>query len=566
MMKEFFQKFFRDLLEEGSHDLYNERQLRLKNMRQANLARLAFFLCGGTILLTLIDETNLWRHADSRRLFYSLYGFYIFTLILFNQLSRHFPERIGPLSNGICDAVLLLAGGILLTRSDTWNMLAVILFASAVLTARTLDNREGRRFALTFGLMLFCSYFLDVYLDYKFIIKYKVGYLGTLTSQLGRFFEVVFISSGEVLMLIMVSRLSNQTRESRWEARQNSRKAERLQALNNAILENISTALLVVDKEANILTMNRSASQLLNAASYEHDDKLIKLSSALAKRFGKWQEMKLQNPQPLEFSGDEYNVQFNQLGGADQVLIQLESVLESMKRVRETRLQALGRLSASIAHEVRNPLSIINGSADLILENLEEPALIENMAGRITKNSGRINNIIGNMLEFFKRGPVQSEALQLNNFLREVAEEARLNQLLASAYIRLELQETEKYLVYFDRVQLRQVVDNLLTNCVRHCGRDDPIITIYTRRGLGERTLYLDISDNGVGVAPADEDRIFEPFYSSQKSVGHGLGLYLVRELCLANQAQINYLRQPVGACFRVAMECFLDDNAAGVA
>ena len=99
-----------------------------------------------------------------------------------------------------------------------------------------------------------------------------------------------------------------------------------------------------------------------------------------------------------------------------------------------------------------------------------------------------------------------------------------------------------------------------MLNAAKHARRDNVEITVRTRLGDVGRFLYIDIQDNGCGVAAEDEERIFEPFFS--KRHGTGLGLYLVREMCVANQAQIVYVRRESGACFRLTMERYLaSDN-----
>ena len=115
---------------------------------------------------------------------------------------------------------------------------------------------------------------------------------------------------------------------------------------------------------------------------------------------------------------------------------------------------------------------------------------------------------------------------------------------------------TKEYAVFFDAGHLEQILHNLMLNAVKHAGRDDVEITVRTRIGDVGRFLYIDIQDNGRGVAADDEERIFEPFFS--KRHGTGLGLYLVREMCVANQAQIVYVRKEIGACFRLTMERYL--------
>lgn len=536
-----------------------ELAYRLRLMRIFNGIRFIFVLVLVSALLGLADEINVWRHQGSRQVFFIIAAMYVVCLFAHSLLSVIYTGGRGLIiGNALLDLVFVAVMGVLLTRIESWNLLALILFCTAMLTVLTTNHNEGVVVGAFLSLMVVATYFLDIYFDYVYLIKYKNGLLNTISAKYGRIFEVLLLALAEGMIIGMMARLINQTRESQRSARLSSLRAEHLQTLNNAIIDHISLALLVVElEEGRILMMNRQANILLATDSYEHDNRLGRLSLPLAKRFGKWKEMRLHNEQPLEIGGQGYSVQFNHLD-EEKVLVQLENILENRNKIRENRLDSYSRLCSAIAHEVKNPLASVSGSAQFILES-ESLNECHSLGEKIYRNSKRISLIINDILNIFSSRATQKQLVKLNGFIREVIEETRMNADLSNIYIRLNIEESDGYSVYFDQNHLRQVMDNLLINCVKHCGRPDPIITIRTSRGLGERTLYLDIMDNGQGVAASDEERIFEPFYSSKSSPG--LGLYLVREICLSNQGQISYIRQPQGACFRVAMECYLEEE-----
>ena len=165
-------------------------------------------------------------------------------------------------------------------------------------------------------------------------------------------------------------------------------------------------------------------------------------------------------------------------------------------------------------------------------------------------------NGFADILNLFSDKPRNTKLIPLNPFLQAVISEARTNDETSRAKIRSDMDATKEYAVFFDAGHLEQILHNLMLNAVKHAGRDDVEITVRTRIGDVGRFLYIDIQDNGRGVGADDEERIFEPFFS--KRHGTGLGLYLVREMCVANQAQIVYVRKEIGACFRLTMERYL--------
>lgn len=127
--------------------------------------------------------------------------------------------------------------------------------------------------------------------------------------------------------------------------------------------------------------------------------------------------------------------------------------------------------------------------------------------------------------------------------------------------ILLETAASHGYAVYFDPGHLQQILHNLMLNAVKH--NRDRAITIILRTRLAQigRHLYIDVEDNGKGIASEDCERVFEPFFS--KDQGTGLGLYMVREMCMANRAQIVAVPKEGGACLRITTERYRAENGS---
>ncbi len=221
-------------------------------------------------------------------------------------------------------------------------------------------------------------------------------------------------------------------------------------------------------------------------------------------------------------------------------------------RVQQSKLASLGRLSASIAHEIRNPVGAMSHAAQLLAES---PGLTEHdlrMTEIIQTHSSRVSHIIDNVLQLSRRDLSRPERLDLKTWLDDFADE----------FVRtLELQEGEftigdipdDLVVRMDRGHLRQVLWNLCDNAVKYASETGGImVEIQGDRMSGQGRPYLEVLDCGLGVDPATADKIFEPFFTA-RSGGTGLGLYISRELCELNRATLLYLDRPGGgSIFRI--------------
>ena len=230
----------------------------------------------------------------------------------------------------------------------------------------------------------------------------------------------------------------------------------------------------------------------------------------------------------------------------------LEDTGEMQQQAQQLKLAALGRLSASIAHEIRNPLGAVSHAAQLLSESQNLDQGDARLTDIIHSHCQRMNSVIENVLELSRRRPPTPVRLTLSDFLDEFRTGFIESVEDAIIEIDVEPRDTE---VRVDKSQLEQALTALVENGTRYSKEagKDPYVRL--EGGMDRRTErpFLNVIDRGPGV-PADKlDKLFEPFFTTEAS-GTGLGLYISRELCEANQARLNYQPQPGGgSCFRIS-------------
>jgi two-component system sensor histidine kinase PilS (NtrC family) len=223
----------------------------------------------------------------------------------------------------------------------------------------------------------------------------------------------------------------------------------------------------------------------------------------------------------------------------------VEDMTRSREQAQQLKLAALGRLTANIAHEIRNPLSAISHASELLAEERRDPDR-RRLTRIILDNTVRLEQLVGDVLQLNRRDRVAAEPIALGTWLQ-----AFLGEFLANEGVPAErvVIEASRAWIAFDREHLRQVVWNLLRNAVRHA-RAEPGAVRFSARAFGDKVEFS-IRDNGPGVPAAVQGQLFEPFFTTD-SKGTGLGLYLARELCMANRALLEYVNQAAGAHFRI--------------
>lgn len=221
-------------------------------------------------------------------------------------------------------------------------------------------------------------------------------------------------------------------------------------------------------------------------------------------------------------------------GGDTVVMLEDQRLIE--ERAQQLKLASMGRLSASIAHEVRNPLAAIRHANSLLAERLDDPAQAR-LARIVEDNTVRIDRIVGDVLSIARRERAADEAIDVPAFLKGFLPEFVAASGADPRRISVRL-ETDRP-IRFDSNHLRQVLFNLLGNALRYASQDESAVLIEWREREPHR-LELKVADDGPGLPTEMLEHAFEPFFTTE-SRGTGLGLYLARELCNANAATIRY-------------------------
>ena len=326
--------------------------------------------------------------------------------------------------------------------------------------------------------------------------------------------------------------------------------------VNQLVIQDLHEGVLVVDKHGYIRQRNSYAERLLDLNPSAEKAPLLKLSACmpeLAARLATWQGDSSINFDLLRLAHSNALVRTRflpiQANSRNGVVIFLEDMGRIQAQLQQLKLAALGRLTANIAHEIRNPLSAINHAAELLeeeqLENNTDPRLVR----IICDNTRRLNKIVQDVLQLNRRNIAKPDLFDLYDFVQKFLEEfCHAEKIDGGAFV---LKNTNNHLISFDRDHLHQILWNLCRNAWRHCRQQNGSIRIEISASANENNVCLDIVDDGEGVDPQQVKQIFEPFFTTAVG-GTGLGLYIARELCETNQASLDYIENTGGGHFRI--------------
>ena len=363
---------------------------------------------------------------------------------------------------------------------------------------------------------------------------------------------------GVVLFAVALSLwpVANRLRESEALVRRQEVDLANLAQLSQYIVQHLRESILVVDSEDHIRLINESAAEILGDDKAYPDALLGEASPPLLYLLETWRQNEGQTgvfPQsePTFVSADGGRViraNFAPLGATTPapVIVFLEDTSLLAEKVQQSKLASLGRLSASIAHEIRNPVGAMSHAGQLLAESPNITSEDRRLTEIIRTNAERVSGIINNVLRLSKREQTHVEQLSLQAWCEEFHEE--FCETMQWPAERLRASGTSVDIeVRADPGQLRQIVWNLCENARKHGVRDstDQVIEIRYGRMSPTARPFLEVADRGPGVAPEHAERIFEPFFSGGR--GTGLGLFLARELAQTNGATLLYEARPEG-------------------
>jgi two-component system sensor histidine kinase PilS (NtrC family) len=371
--------------------------------------------------------------------------------------------------------------------------------------------------------------------------------VGLKTTQAG------LVGGGLFAVSLLAGELSARLAREEKAARGSLALARQQEQLNRLVIDEMQEGVLVVDRRGRVRAMNPAARTLLGAAEGE-------LSWQLRGR-GDWQPLVLALEQayrdgsateidvalPLE-SGVTRSLRLRlrftrQREGSEELCVLfVEDNRELLARTRQEKLAAMGRVSAGIAHEIRNPLAAIAQANALIAEDVAGMRA-EQLTRMVASNVQRLKRLVDDVTEVAPGVQPDTQALDVSELVHEICVDwVVVNGLEAGADSRFRLQiEAPELRALFDAEHLRRVLVNLLDNALRHADDGAGSVRVSLARA-GDDALDLVVRSAGAPVPPDVERHLFEPFFST-RSRGSGLGLYICRELCERHGARIEYRR-----------------------
>jgi two-component system sensor histidine kinase PilS (NtrC family) len=385
----------------------------------------------------------------------------------------------------------------------------------------------------------------------------------TVTQQLGGTTDINSYATAGLLGSVLfvtagaASFAAGRMRESEALVRQKDVDLANLAELSQYIVQHLRESLLVVDAADKIRLINESAAEILGDNHAVPGALVGEVSPRLLYSLSTWRQRDQGDQSPSSFvAADGARViqpHFAPLGAEPgPTLIFLEDTSLLAERVQQGKLAALGRLSASIAHEIRNPVGAMSHAGQLLAESVRIGPDERRLTDIIQNNSERVSTIINNVLQLSRREATKPARLLLGDWLEGFLEEFCETMQVRESQVGIH-EATEDLEVRFDPSHLHQVIWNLCDNAMKYGEARDGIgLEINLGRLNPSNRPFLEVSNRGQGIEPQAVDRIFEPFFTGRKG-GTGLGLFIARELCQLNRAILLYEpRNGDGSIFRV--------------
>lgn len=475
-------------------------------------------------------------------LFYGASGSYLISALIFGLMIRlRTPEyNIQIYTQILSDIVFITL--IMHASGGIQSGLATLIIISIAGGSIVIRGRHSLLFASVASLaILFEEYYNKlegIYLDGSSL---QAGILGVtfFTTAIITHFVAQHIRESEALALERGVDLANMSQ------------------LTEHIIQRMQTGIMVIDQYNKLRLINESAWHMLSMPSVVNNPYLAALSSELNESYKKWMNDSEVTAAPIQLSPEHPSLlpRFAQLSQEENsaTLIFLEDASAMSREAQQLQLAALGRLTASIAHEIRNPLGAISHAGQLLAESSNMDNADLRLTQIISDHSKRMNIIIENVMQLGRGNQSYPQLVELNHYLESFLGDFMSGNSCQRNDFNINTPQ-EEIQVRFDPGHLQQILTNLCENALRHSESNNEKFKIEFHAGISKNNKrpYLDIMDHGDGIDEVTAAHIFEPFYTTAET-GTGLGLYISRELAECNQAHLTLLKNvEEGSCFRL--------------
>ncbi len=501
-----------------------------------NIYRLSAALVLLGAVLVLGEDVPFGSHSRSAYL-YSNITYIIFGVLAFAPVLSRRPHFTGQLAVQICADILFLtlmmhfSGGI----GSGLGLLLLVSLAAVGLISRG-------RLTLFFAALATIAVLSQHTYEVAFLSGSSAQYAQAGLLSIG-FFATGWLAHSLAKRAVAIEAIVAQREVD----------LANLAQVNQLVIQDMQDGVLVVDGRGIIRQINSRAEAILGPLRRSSRDLLLQdYAPTLAARLEQWRRDPASGFDQLRtvHTHRPTAARFVQAGASRNlgVVIFLEDLTRVQQQAQQLKLASLGRLTANIAHEIRNPLSAINHATELLLE---ESALRSSSHARMLQiihdNSKRLDRMVQDVLKLNRRDRAVREEFDLGDYLETFAAEFSEIEKIATDTIRVEAQIEAT--ISFDRSHLNQIMWNLCRNALRYCQKKAGSIIISVRSGPRQGTVELSVIDDGMGIAESLRAHLFEPFFTTASS-GTGLGLYIAREICEANRATLEYVERPLGAQF----------------
>jgi two-component system sensor histidine kinase PilS (NtrC family) len=515
-----------------------QEQPSWKGLRLFSLYRIVI---AGLFLIAGISETEAQiLNVLNPELYLFASSLFLFTGLFLSLMARfHRPSfGIQVWSQAAADLVFLIL--LLHASGGIYSGIGVLLIVSVATISLLRPGIMALFYAAIASLVLLADQIYGYWIqDYS-----QPAYMGTGIHGL-TLFGIAFFAS----------RLSRWARTSEVLAEQRRIELQNMAQLNELIIDHMQSGVIVIDETDRVQLVNQTAWRLLGEPGIGNPTILDENAPEIRSSYLKWKNGELPDSITikLDHNNQELQLRFSRLAGAGHIntLVFLEDTAERKRAAQEMKLASLGRLTASIAHEIRNPLGAISHAAQLLDENPQLEQSDTRLVNIINDQSKRMNSLIKNILGISRREISQPERIELKTwleqFIAEFSQYHNFDQDLIT--LNIDPEDTE---VFFDNTQLHQVLWNLCSNAKKHACSTKKKGCLMLQGGQDGDYAYLDVIDEGPGIKLELQDKLFEPFFTTNAQ-GVGLGLYIAKETCENNAANLEYIAMPMGgSCFRI--------------
>ena len=522
------------------------RSLKLYNVYRMLIA-LMFVVTQG-----LISNGSLWQNLTGDLPSFLIFAYFTFSIIsaILTWFEKPALEVALPLQI-IIDVVFIVL--IMHTQGADQagtGLLLIIAIASASLIS------EGR-LALFYAAIATIGILLEQTYSAQFGDKSAGNYTNAVMLSLACFATAWLAYS-----------LAKRTQQSELLASQRGLDVKNLAQINALITHEMQDGVLVVDQHLHIKHHNIQAEALLGQDGENWTEKpLNEVSPEIANLMQNWLEESTLSPETTTASIQKITTQSRELrisflpisknrspeNRSQGAVIFLEDWSQMQTQAHQVKLAALGRLTANIAHEIRNPLSAISHANQLLQEEEDISPATMRMLQIISDNVQRLDQIIKDVLELNRRDRTNQEKIQLEGFIADFYSQFCAVEKIPEGCFKLTLKITDT-IISFDRRHLNQILWNLCKNGWRHSKQAKNSLELIVNI-LGKiQTVQIEVSDDGEGIPDSVSNHLFEPFFTTEKS-GTGLGLYIARELADANGAKLQFKSAPSGTHFTMLIK-----------